>query len=331
MTIWELRRLAQGQKWHSISRNMTRTSVRGMCQCRVWGTCPWEWYTFILPWHVCWCDQQCRALRWQRWCGDNRSSKITVPLRAKLKKNSFPISCQMAIFTVTAHGMYVEAFMFIMHLQTPCSSLLGNYIHCPCFKERNNRQQMQITCPQGIGSHNSLSEPASCIVTRPVPPHQVAMTSNVTAQARVASPFPLGRPMLTPPVPTKPMLTPLRQADLRQSWQAPSSTCSPPTLIEVVWAQRVHPPNSQPSPGAPNCQTPGPTVGRLRRKAMSLLGCPSPGKCVAPLSGYKKCAWRGKWKPVGTSVTKLGPVLFWCFKFALPAQMQYCSPSEAHC
>ena len=50
-------------------------------------------------------------------CGDNADVGITVPLRARLKKNSFPISCQMAISTVTAHGMYMEPFVFKMHLQ----------------------------------------------------------------------------------------------------------------------------------------------------------------------------------------------------------------------
>lgn len=50
---------------------------------------------------------------------------------------------------------------------------------------------MQKTCPQQTGSHNSLSGSASCVVTRPVPPLQVAMTSSVTVQAKTASFFPV--------------------------------------------------------------------------------------------------------------------------------------------
>lgn len=46
--------------------------------------------------------------------------------------------CQMAISRIIAYGMYMEAFIFKKYLQTPWSSLLGNYKYCSCFKERKN-------------------------------------------------------------------------------------------------------------------------------------------------------------------------------------------------
>lgn len=103
-------------------------------------------------------------------------------------------------------------------------------------------------------SHNSLSGHTSCIVTRAVPPHQVSMTSYIMAQERAASPLPLSRAMLTPPVSTKPTFRPLRWADLTQSWEAPRSMSASPTLVEVVSAQRVHPVLSQhQTPTIPCC------------------------------------------------------------------------------
>lgn len=138
-----------------------------------------------------------------------------------------------------------------------------------------------------------------------------------------------------PPMSTKSVLTLLRWADPRQSQQAPWSMCPPPTLIQKISAQHVHP-VLQPSPVAPSCRMPGPTVGRLMRKAWvgfkatDLLNFPSPEKCVAPVSDYKH-TWSRKWNPVWTSVMKYGPTLFWRFKSALPAQIQYCFPWETHC